>query len=201
MRILLALGECTTPRREGAGPGSSGRHDVEVTAAALAAIVSDHEAMITHTLAPAVGRALELALRNALPERDVVSVLTQVVVAPQASSLEPHAIAEIHSLRYLLASGALVICAGDHVAPVALDRLGTMHELEAKVDQDLTAALLARRLDADLLMMPTDPHQDSSSREAKAAAARRFVEATGRPAAIGSLAEMIATVRGGTLAA
>lgn len=190
MRILLALGK-SPPLR-----------DVEATATVLGKIVAGHEAVITHAYAPPVGHALELALRNALPERDVVSVLTQVVVAtPEASSPEPQAITEIRSLRHLLESGALVICAGGNVAPVALDELGTMHELEAEIDPDLTAALLARRLDADLLMMPTDPLQDSSSRETKAAAARRFVAATGRQAALGPLAEMMGAVRGGTLAA
>lgn len=189
MKILLALGESVSPQS-----------DLEAAVTTVGRIASDHEVVLTHPYPAAASHELELALRNALPERDVVSVLTQVVVAPKASPLEPQAIAEIRSLRHLLSSGALVICAGSNSTPVALDGLGTMHKLEAEVDPDLTAALLARRVDADLLMMPTDPLQDSSSREARAAAAHRFVEATGRQAAIGSLAEMIEVVRGGTLA-
>ncbi len=190
MKILLALGE-SMPRQG----------DVEAAATTISRVASEHEALITHAYAPAVAHALELALRNALPERDVVSVLTQIVIAPEAPSPEPHAIAEIRSLRFLLGSGALVICAGGNSAPVALDGPGTMHELEAEVDPNLTAALLARRLDADLLMIATDPRRVPGSDEAREMAARRFVEATGRRAAIGSLAKMIEVLRGGTLAA
>lgn len=188
MKILLALGETQ-------------RHDIAAAAARLAEIATEHELIVVHDHPVPVGHALEVALRNALPERDVVSVLTQVVVAPEISSLEPHAIAEIRSLRFLLDRGALVICAGRNAIPVALDGLGSMHELEASVDPDLVAALLARRLDADLLMMLTDPLQDSGTREAKAVAARRFVAATGKRAAVGSLAEIAGVVRGDTLAA
>ena len=88
-----------------------------------------------------------------------------------------------------------------------------MRGVEAVVDKDLTAALLARRLDADLLLMLTDVdavHADwggaserpiasaepaelremsfaSGSMGPKVEAACRFVEATGGRAAIGSL--------------
>jgi carbamate kinase len=186
MRILLSLGE--SPRSA-------------ATAAAIAEIVAGHEALVIHRNPPPADHGLELALRNALPGRDVVSVLTQVVVASDPSALEPQAIAEIRSVRVLLDSGALVICAGENSVPVVLDELGTMHEVDAPVDPDLTAALLARRIDADLLMLPVDPLDGSGSREAKAEAAARFRRATGRQALVGSLAEMAEALHGGTLAA
>lgn len=202
---------------------------IKVAARALAEIASEHEVVLTHGSGPEAGHMLELALRNELPERDVVSVLTQIVVTADdpafrrtVPSPEPHAIAEIRSLRALLDSGALVICAGGGGIPVALDDLGTMRSIEAAVDKDLTAALLARRLDADLLVMLTDvdavhsdwdgPHDRSiagvevaelrtmsfapDSIAPKVEAACRFAEATGRRAAIGSLRDLAQVVRG-----
>lgn len=149
---------------------------------------------------------LELALRNELPDRDVVSVLTQVVVTADdpafrrpLASPRPHAIAEIRSLRVLVESGALVICAGGGI-PVALDGLGTMRGVEAVVDKDQTAALLARRLDADLLVMLTDADAPDSITP-KMEAASRFTKATGHRAAIGALTDVAGMVRGVTLAA
>jgi len=164
------------------------RHNVEQAAAALAALAAEHELIVTHDSVPRIGHMLELALRNRLPERDVVSVLTQVVV--NGEDPEPNAIAEIRSLRVLVDSGAVVICAGGG-APIALNGDGTMHGVEAVIDKDLTAALLARRLDADLLLMLAE-----GSIEPKVEAARRFAANTGRRAAIGWLDETDQVVRG-----
>ncbi|MGN6275224.1 MAG: amino acid kinase family protein [Solirubrobacterales bacterium] len=229
MRILLALGEDALLRRDEVASAPHRRRNVEAAARTLARIASEHEVILTHSDGPQVGHMLELALRNELPERDVVSVLTEVVVDaddPAFRSLvpspEPHAIAEIRSLRVLLDSGALVICADGSGIPVALDALGTMRGVEAMIDSDLTAALLARRLDADLLVMLTDfdavhgdwhsPHDrsiagaevaelramsfDSCSIAPKVEAACRFAEATGRRAAIGSLRNVVRAVQG-----
>lgn len=292
MRILLALGGNALLRRGEVASAPNQRRNVESAARALARIASEHEVIVTHGNGPQVGllalqneafpdvppypldvldaesegmvgHMLELALRNELPEREVVSVLTEVVVAAddpaflkptkpigplyseeQAQKLrlergwaigrddggfrrlvpspEPHAIAEIRSLRALLDSGALVICAGGGGIPVALDGLGTMRGVEAVVDKDLTAALLARRLDADLLVMLTDvdavhsdwhgPHDrsiagaevaelramsfDSGSMAPKVAAACRFAETTGNRAAIGALRDVARVVQG-----
>jgi carbamate kinase len=203
MRILLALGgNASVPGGEPAR-----RRDIEAAVTALADLAGEHEVVVTHDCGLQVGQMLELALRNALPERDVVSVLTQVVVVADAPDLrngdgrrrfapssEPYAIAEIRSLRVLLDSGALVVCAGAAGVPVALNGTGTLHRVETAIDKDLTAALLARRLDADLLLMPTD--LDTGLIEPKLEAARRFVDATGRRAAIGSLRDVAQMVGG-----
>jgi carbamate kinase len=263
MRILLALGGNALLRRGEPASAPNQRRNVEAAARTLARIASEHEVIVTHGNGPQVGHMLELALRNELPERDVVSVLTEVVVAAddpaflkptkpigplyseeQAQRLrldrgwaigrdnggfrrlvpspEPHAIAEIRSLRALLDAGALVICAGGGGIPVALDGLGTMRGIEAVIDKDLTAALLARRLDADLLVMLTDidavhsdwhgPHDrsiagaevaelramsfDSGSMAPKVEAACRFAEGTGNRAAIGALRDVARVVQG-----
>jgi carbamate kinase len=292
MRILLALGGNALLRRNEVASAPNQLHNVEAAARALADIATEHEVILTHGNGPQVGllalqneafpdvppypldvldaesegmvgHMLELALRNELPERDVVSVLTEVVVATddpaflkptkpigpiynddQAQKLrldrgwamgrddggfrrlvpspEPHAIAEIRSLRTLLNAGALVICAGGGSIPVALDGLGTMRGVEAVIDKDLTAALLARRLDADLLVMLTDvdavhsdwhgPHDrsivsaevdelramsfDAGSMAPKVEAACRFAETTGNRAAIGALKDVARVVQG-----
>jgi carbamate kinase len=177
MRILVALSGNALQRR-----------DVEQAAGALATLAAEHEVIVTHDSSPRIGHMLELALRNRLPERDVVGVLTQVVV--NGEDPEPNAIAEVRSLRVLVDSGALVICAGGGV-PIALNGDGTMHEVEAAIDKDLTVALLARRLDADLLLMLAE-----GSIEPKVEAARRFAAITGRRAAIGRLDEVDRVVQG-----
>jgi len=136
MRILVALA-----REE---------LDVEATAAALAELAERHEVVVTHGQPLEVGHRLELALRNRLPDRDVVSVLCQVVVA--GDGREPSAIAEVRSLRVLLENGALVICAGKAQAPLALNSDGSLGAAEGAVDEVRAVDLLARRLDADLVL-------------------------------------------------
>ena len=46
----------------------------------------------------------------------------------------------------------LVVCAGGGGIPVVVDRDGGLRGVEAVVDKDLAAALLAERLDADVLL-------------------------------------------------
>ena len=176
MRILIAISEDVFARNE-------------EPAAALVPTAAEHDVILAHTSGRPVGQELELALRNALPERDVVSLSTQVVLADG----EPQAIAEIRSLRALLDRGSLVICAGGDCLPVVLDERGSMHRTRAPIDHDLSAALLARRLDADLLLMlgefyPPPPPQLK--------AASRFAEATGRRAVLGALGDVAGMVRG-----
>lgn len=165
----------------------------EDPAGALAEIAADNEVIITHPDEVMVGQMLELALRNALPGRDVVSVLTQVVVGADDSPPQPQAIAEVRSLRVLLDAGAVVLCAENNSLPVALDRYGSMRRVEAEIDHNLTAALLARRLDADLLLMLSE---SGGSSESQVEAAFQFAEATSRRAAIGSLAEVTRMMAG-----
>lgn len=220
MRILLSLGGNALFPHE--STSTSPRHDVEAAAAALAGVAGEHQVVIVHGGGVDGGQLLELALRNALPERDVISVLTQIVVAAGNPLAEPDAIAAVRSLRVLVDSGALVICAGGSSIPVTLNGTGTLHRVEAVIDMDLTAALLARRLEADLLLMLTDvdavhadwggPHQRpiagaeaaelrtmsfaAGSMGPKVEAACRFAEATGRRAAIGSLTDVARIAQG-----
>lgn len=182
MRILIALDD----------------GDVADAAELLAEIAIEHELVI----ACSEGATLCLALGNALPDSDVVTVLSQVVVsaddpafaAPSgAPSPDPIAIVEMRSIRGLIAAGSLVICACDEGAPVLVGEDGTMRGAEAAVDGDLVAALLARRLDADLLLLLTDRAPGSAGD--KEEAAHRFVASTGRRAAIGTVAQAEQIVR------
>jgi carbamate kinase len=292
MKILAALGGNALLRRGEAAEAGAQQRNVAGAAQALASLAAEHELVITHGNGPQlgllalqnegydpiasypldvlgaesegmVGYMLELALRNELPDRDLVTVISEVVVraddpafgapskpigpvysgsearrlvaergwsiGPDGSgfrrlvpSPEPQAIVEMRSLRTLVDAGVLVICAGGGGIPVALNGGGAMHGVEAVVDNDLTASLLARRLDADLLLMLTDvdavrvdwgqdgeraladasPDQlrehsfASGSMGPKVEAACRFVEATGRPAAIGELRRAAEIARG-----
>lgn len=166
-------------------------------AAALVPIVAEHEVVLAHTSGRRIGQRLELELRNALPDRDVVSLLTQVVLLEG----EPQAVAQVRSARALVEFGSLVICAANDSLPIALDGDGSMHRIEAPIDHDVSAALLARRLDADLLLMLGEFYPPLPS---QLDAASRFVDATGRRAVLGSLdqlAMMMSGEAGVTLAA
>ena len=160
--------------------------------------------------------ALDLAAARGWVVRRDGTAWRRVVPSP-----EPVEIMELPLIRVLLDSGALVVCAGGGGIPVVADASGTLRGVEAVVDKDLTAALLARALDADALLLLTDVdavtdgfgtpdarpirHATPSELRArsfpagsmgpKAEAACRFVEATGRMAAIGRLDAAAALLR------
>jgi len=134
------------------------------------------------------------------------------------SSPKPRRIFGGRVLRRLVDAGVLVICAGGGGIPVGADGQG----LEAVIDKDWTAALLAQELKADGLLLLTDvegvfenfrapsaalirtstPDQlsrlsfEEGSMAPKVAAACRFVESTGRWAAIGRLEDAAAVACG-----
>jgi carbamate kinase len=143
-------------------------------------------------------------------------------------SPEPAVLLDLPAVRSLVAAGAIVVCAGGGGVPVvACD--GGLRGVEAVVDKDLTASLLARQLNADALLLLTDvsavqdgygtprarpirratPNElrrrdfPAGSMGPKVDAVCRFVEATGRPAAIGRLSDAQALLTGdaGTLVA
>lgn len=78
----------------------------------------------------------------------------RVVPSPQ-----PAAIAEIYAVQTLVNSGALVICSGGGGVPVVRDEEGMLHGIEAVIDKDMAASLLAHKLDADRLIILTDVEQ------------------------------------------
>ena len=139
------------------------------------------------------------------------------------ASPEPQGIVEAQTIRAMIADGILVICAGGGGAPVVRDQsTSTLRGVEAVVDKDLTAEVLAELLDADMLVLLTDvpnvqrgygtdhpenlrtttpdelaaDHFAAGSMGPKIEAACRFVAMTGRPAAIGALDDAPAVIRG-----
>lgn len=130
-------------------------------------------------------------------------------------SPRPLRLVEEDTIRELVDSGAVVVCAGGGGIPVIL-RDGRLVGVEAVVDKDLTAALLARALGADRLILLTDvpavmrefgtSHATQVRSLTLADAARlllpagsmgpkveacvEFVRATGRPASIGALSDV-----------
>jgi carbamate kinase len=81
------------------------------------------------------------------------------------ASPEPQRVVDVPAIEALLAAGFVVVCAGGGGVPVVDDSDdpahpgGALRGVEAVIDKDLTAALLARELDAGTLVIATDvPH-------------------------------------------
>jgi carbamate kinase len=73
-------------------------------------------------------------------------------------SPEPREIVEIEAIRDLARAGVLVVCSGGGGVPVVRSR-GALAGIDAVIDKDLAAALLARELAADALLILTDVPQ------------------------------------------
>ncbi len=155
-------------------------------------------------------RAHRLAKAHGWQVRQDGAQWRRVVPSP-----EPAALIDLASVRLLADNGAIVICAGGGGVPVVRDGAGGLRGVEAVVDKDLAAALLAQALGADALLLLTDieavqdgfgtPHArpirhatpgelrarsfPAGSMGPKIEAVCRFVEATGKMAAIGQLAD------------
>ena len=125
----------------------------------------------------------------------------------------PRRICEIAAIKLLVRAGAVVICAGGGGIPVVGMPDGSLRGVEAVIDKDHSAALLAQELQADALLLLTDvpavwtewpmakgvpigfvsPAElrtrsfAPGSMAPKVAAACRFVEKTGRFAGIGAM--------------
>lgn len=209
-----------------------------------------------------IGYLLQGALSDRLPNREVATVVTRVLVdandpafarptkpigrvydeATAASlaaehgwrvaadgkwwrrvvaSPKPQRIVELDVIRLLVDNDVLVIAAGGGGIPV-VQRGMELTGVEAVIDKDLTASLLARELNADMLLILTDvagvaegwgtPDQrfidristaearsldlPSGSMGPKVEACIAFVEAAGARAAIGSIEDPAAVVEG-----
>ncbi|MEW5768886.1 MAG: carbamate kinase [Pseudomonadota bacterium] len=75
----------------------------------------------------------------------------RVVASPR-----PLRIVELPAIRALLDAGTLIVCVGGGGIPVALGEEGGIHGVEAVIDKDRAAALLAHELRADALLLLTD---------------------------------------------
>ncbi len=164
-------------------------------------------------------QADELAARKGWTFKYDGDKLRRVVASP-----EPKRIFEIRPVKWLIENGCVVICAGGGGIPTAFTskEKHTLIGVEAVIDKDLAAELLARDLEADLLVLATDaegvyadwgtPDQRalgwvtpeelegyefaSGSMGPKVEAAVRFVKSTCCRAAIGRLEDIAEIVAG-----
>ncbi len=292
MRIVVALGGNAMLERGESPDAEVQQRHVETAVAALVPLARNHELVVTHGNGPQVGvLAIESAgdaalsrpypfdvlgaetqgmigywllqaLENALPGRQVASIVCQTVVDADdlafadptkfvgpsfaedqarrlaaerswevrqdgefwrrvVASPEPKELVELAVITDLLKDGVLVICSGGGGIPVVRTG-GVVHGIEAVIDKDLTAALLARSVRADALLLLTDvdaveagygtpeatPIRQATVAELRAMAfpagsmgpkveaVCRFVEASGGIAAIGHLADAVAVLDG-----
>lgn len=72
------------------------------------------------------------------------------------ASPEPREILDLAAIRALVESGHIVVAAGGGGIPVVRNADGGLGGVEAVIDKDLTAALLAQALDCDILIIATD---------------------------------------------
>jgi carbamate kinase len=72
------------------------------------------------------------------------------------ASPEPLSCLEVPAAAALLDAGFVVVCAGGGGVPVVRDEDGTLRGVEAVIDKDLTAAVLARQLGVGTLVIATD---------------------------------------------
>ena len=72
------------------------------------------------------------------------------------ASPEPLEILDAPAIGVLTNAGYVVVAAGGGGIPVVRDDDGTLRGVEAVIDKDLAAALLARSLDVDVLVIATD---------------------------------------------
>ena len=138
-------------------------------------------------------------------------------------SPEPAGLLDLPVIQMLLDGGTIVVCAGGGGVPVVRHgHTGRLRGVEAVIDKDLTASLLARELRADALLLLTDvdavqdgygtgqarPIRRATPAELRARsfpagsmgpkieAVCRFAEATGNRAAIGRLGDAPALLAG-----
>jgi carbamate kinase len=141
----------------------------------------------------------------------------------------PKRIFEMRPIKWLLEHGTIVICAGGGGIPTMYEpgKQRRLVGVEAVIDKDFCSELLAREVDADLLVMATDTEAvfvnwgtpqakrifkaspasiselsfPAGSMGPKVEAACRFAVATGKTAAIGALADLPGILQGekGTL--
>lgn len=292
MRIVVALGGNALLRRGEPMTSENQQSNIQVAAQAIATLAQAHELIIVHGNGPQVGLLalqaetykgvppypldllnaetegmigylIERELRNQLPNRQVVTLLTQVeveandpafrhptkpigciysqseaerlaaergwAIAPDGEfyrrvvpSPEPRRILELAAIQLLVEAGILVICVGGGGIPIIVTPSGGIRGIEAVIDKDLAAALLATSLGVEALLLLTDvdavyrnwgtsgaePFRRVSpvelrryafapgSMAPKVEAVCRFVEQTGGMAGIGRLEDAAAILAG-----
>ena len=120
-------------------------------------VLVDPDDSAMQTPSKPIGRVLEagaaqaLARRHGWSIREVEGGWRRVVSSPA-----PREIVETPAIRHLLDTGAIVIAAGGGGTPVSRDRTGALEGVDAVIDKDRAAAVLARDLRADVLLILTN---------------------------------------------
>jgi len=137
-------------------------------------------------------------------------------------SPEPRRIRELVAIQLLVQAGVIVICAGGGGIPVIATSDGGLRGVEAVIDKDLSASLLAAEIGAEALLLLTDIEAvetgwrtpgarkirkaspevlrnqsfEAGTMAPKVEAAARFVQRTGGFAGIGALSAAAGILRG-----
>ena len=164
----------------------------------------------------------EETLRRIATERGWSTAANGVGFRRVVASPRPLRVLELRTIALLLEAGHIVVCAGGGGIPVVQGADGSIHGVEAVVDKDWTASLLAFELKADRLLSLTDvagvypdwPDQsgkpirtttpqelssqafDPGSMGPKVQAACEFVRRTGKTAVIAALEDAPSALRG-----
>ena len=226
MLVVVALGGNALLRRGDRPDARTQELNISTAAQSIAALATQHDVVVTHGNGPQVGLLaaeseqdadlsrpypldvlgaetegmvgywLQRELTNAMPDRNVVTLLTQTVVDPNDPAFDdptkfigqvydltrapeltesrgwimkadgdavrrvvpspaPVEFVELPSIKTLLATGAIVVCAGGGGVPVIRGARG-LEGVEAVIDKDRASAVLARAIRADALLMLTD---------------------------------------------
>ncbi|MFI6497471.1 carbamate kinase [Nonomuraea typhae] len=161
--------------------------------------------------------AEKLARENGWTVRQDGRYWRRVVPSPT-----PQRVVETRLIRKAVRDGVVVVCAGGGGIPVIRDAQGRLTGVEAVIDKDLTASMLAEALECDAFLILTDvprvmkdfgtpqeseighttPHElrsidfPAGSMGPKVDAVCRFVETTGDMAAIGKLDQAVEILKG-----
>jgi carbamate kinase len=293
MLIVIALGGNALLQRGEPLEASLQKANVKITGRAIAELAKEHQVVICHGNGPQVGLLalqndaykavkpypldvldaesqgmigylIQQEVGNNLPEKPVVTLLTQIEVdkkdaafgdpskpigpvyntkeeaekvgkergwdmAPDGKyfrrvvpSPQPQEIVELPLARQLLDQGTTVIFGGGGGIPVVRQNDGTLEGVEAVIDKDNTASLIAEKLGADMLIILSDVdavYTDWGTADQKSImtaspdilrkmdfargsmgpkihASCRFVENTNKTAAIGKLSDVLSIVDG-----
>lgn len=128
----------------------------DVTAIVTTVLVDPHDAAF-QTADKAIGPQLAAAQAEAHRTKDGWQLrdegngrFRRVVSSPR-----PRKIIELPAIEHLVNAGQIVVCCGGGGIPVAVDSLGRLRGVAAVIDKDRTTGLLARHLQATILVILT----------------------------------------------